>query len=244
MDQTREDGLEPIYKDLEQEVKDAEPEKVQKTATKKAAVTEAATAALTAAADGDAIKKNNAGSSRSNRSIRSTRNKRQRQEIVALIQERKMTEKHEKKERIREISKKIKKKCIREKERTTRQEKIQKILEEPKGTKNISNIKSAKKRIFIPKIKNKKGETINTRKGIAKVFAEFYENLYKDEEGEEDKKREKKSRTEDKKKCLINSTPSQNLQKARSKMLSTASRKEKQKTAVEYKLNSSKIAVT
>ena len=102
-----------------------------------------------------------------------------------------------------------------------RQEKIQKILEELKGTKSISNIKSAKKRIFIPKIKNKQGETINTRKGIAKVFAEFYENLYEDE----DKKKEKKNKVAHrghKKKCLINSTPSQNLQKARSKMLSTA----------------------
>ena len=43
---------------------------------------------------------------------------------------------------------------------------------------------------------------------------------------------------------LINTIPFQNLQKIRSKMPSTASKKEKQKTAVEYELNSSKIAVT
>ena len=106
-----------------------------------------------------------------------------------------MTEKDDK-ERIRGISKKIKK-CIREEKRTMRQERIQQILEELKGTKNISNIKSAKRRILIPKIKNKKEETINTRKGIANVFAEFYENLHEGEEGEEDKKeKETESRTE------------------------------------------------
>ena len=43
---------------------------------------------------------------------------------------------------------------------------------------------------------------------------------------------------------LINSNPSQISQKTRSKMLSTASRQVKQKTAVEYELNGSKIAVT
>ena len=81
--------------------------------------------------------------------------------ILALIQERKTTAKHEK-ERIREICKKIKN-CIRDIKRRTRQEKIQKILEELKGTRNISSIKSAKKRILIPKVKNKEGEMIKTR---------------------------------------------------------------------------------
>ena len=75
------------------------------------------------------------------------------------------------------------------------------MLEELEGTKNISNIMTAKKRILFPKIKNKKGETINTREGIANVFAEFYENLYDREEGEEDQNEQiAKSRTEDKKK--------------------------------------------
>ena len=35
-----------------------------------------------------------------------------------------------------------------------------------------------KKRILIPKVKNKEGETIKTRQGIANVFAKFYEDLY------------------------------------------------------------------
>ena len=88
-----------------------------------------------------------------------------------------------------------------------RQERIQQILEELKGTKNRSYIKSAKKRILIPKIKNKQEETINTRKGIANVFAEFYENLYDDEEGEKEKKKRKQSRAlKTEKECRINST--------------------------------------
>ena len=61
-------------------------------------------------------------------------------------------------------------------------------MEELKGTKNISNVKSAKKRILIPKIKNMKGETITTRKGIANVFAEVYAKIYEDDEAEENKK--------------------------------------------------------
>ena len=101
--------------------------------------------------------------------------------IRALVQERKTTAKHEK-DRIRELSKEIKK-CIRDNKRTKRQEKIQKILEKVKGTKNISNIKTVKKRILIPKVKNKEGEAVKTRQGIANVFAKFYEDLY---EGEED----------------------------------------------------------
>ena len=97
-----------------------------------------------------------------------------------------------KKERIREISKKIQK-CIREKKRKKRQVKIQKILEDLKGTRNILSIKSVKRRIFISKVKNKKGETINTRQGIANVFAEFYESLYEGEEDDEETRTESRT---------------------------------------------------
>ena len=135
-------------------------------------------------------------------------------EILAFIQERKTTAKHEK-ERIREISKKIKK-CIREKkENKTR--KIQKILEELKGTRNITSIKSVKRRILIPRVKNKKGETINTRQGIANVFAEFYESLYEGEEDDEEKRTE--SRTEEDESILIITITFENLQKMRSRCL-------------------------
>ena len=101
--------------------------------------------------------------------------------IRALIQERKTTAKHSK-DRILEISKEITK-CIRDNKRLKRQEKIQKILEKVKGTKNISSIKSVKKRILIPRVKNNEGEVVKSRQGIANVFAKFYDDLY---EGEED----------------------------------------------------------
>ena len=104
--------------------------------------------------------------------------------IRALIQKRKNTAKHEK-EQIREISKEIKKN-IRENERMKRQERTQKILEKVIGTKNIPSIKSVKRRILIPKIRNKDGEAEKTRQGIANVFAKFCEELYKGEDGQDD----------------------------------------------------------
>ena len=85
--------------------------------------------------------------------------KEKEEEILALIRERRSIQKEEKeKERIREVSKKIKN-CIRDKKRTARQDELQKILEELRGTKNIPSIKSTKKRFLIPN-KNMKGEII------------------------------------------------------------------------------------
>ena len=115
------------------------------------------------------------------------------EKILALIQERKSTAKTEK-EKISDISKKIKK-CIRDNQRTKRQENTHKILEEVKGTRNISSVKSVKKRILIPKIKNKEGEAIRTRQGITNVFAKFYEDLHEGEEGYTEEGMD--SRTED-----------------------------------------------
>ena len=161
-------------------------------------------------------------------------------EILAHIRERKTTAKHEK-ERIREISKKIKN-CIRYNKRRIRYEKNQKMLEQVKGTRNISSIKSVKKRILIPKVKNKEGETIKTRQGIANVFAKFYEDLYEGEEGDTGKETNLRTEEDVKDPDQQNSIPE--LQKMRFKMSVTASKKEKQKTTAEFELNSSKIAVT
>ena len=99
--------------------------------------------------------------------------------IRAFIHERKTTAKHSK-DRIREISKEMKKmhqgKQKAEKARNSKKSgKVQ-------GTKNINSIKSVKKRILIPKVKNKEGEAVKTRQGIANVFAKFYEDLYAGEE--------------------------------------------------------------
>ena len=99
------------------------------------------------------------------------------EEILAFITDRK-TLKKEEKDRVGEVSKK----CIRDKKRSKRQKKITKILEEMKGTKNIANIKTAKRRILIPKVKNSSGEIVTSRKGIANVFGEFKKKLNDDKE--------------------------------------------------------------
>ena len=65
------------------------------------------------------------------------------EEIMALIHERKKINKDDK-ERLKEVSKNINK-CIRDKKKSSRLEKIQRIVEEFKGIRSISSIKSAKK---------------------------------------------------------------------------------------------------
>ena len=50
----------------------------------------------------------------------------------------------------------------------------------------IPSIKSVKRRILIPKIRNKDGEAEKTRQGIANVFAKFYEEQYKGEDEQDD----------------------------------------------------------
>ena len=77
------------------------------------------------------------------------------------------------KQRLKELSKCIKK-CIRDKKRVKRQQLIQRILEDFNGVSNIPGIISAKKKVLIAKIKNERGETITSRKGIVNVFGEFF----------------------------------------------------------------------
>ena len=95
-------------------------------------------------------------------------------EIRRLIELRRNTPKEEK-QRVKELSKSIKK-CIRD---------IQKILEYFKGVSNIPGIKSAKTKVLIAKIWNERGEIITSRKGIANVFGEFCKKLYDDNEQDE-----------------------------------------------------------
>ena len=59
-----------------------------------------------------------------------------------------------------------------------RQQDTQRKLEDFKCVKNIPGINSAKKRVFITKIKNEKGEIITSRKGIADVFGEFHKKIF------------------------------------------------------------------
>ena len=87
-------------------------------------------------------------------------------------------------------------KCIRDRKRSRRQEKIQRILEEFKGIENMSNIKPARKRTPSPKVKNEKDEVITSRKGIANIFGEWYGKLYADDPCEETELDIDKSETE------------------------------------------------
>ena len=128
------DEHETMYRDLEQEVKETDPKKIKKTMaketteaearalTQKAAVAEtaawAASAALSAAMEEDFISMSSAAAAEVTEASEAKETKGQHLEILALIQERKTIAKHEK-ERIREISKKIKN-CIRENEEKTR----------------------------------------------------------------------------------------------------------------------------
>ena len=70
-------------------------------------------------------------------------------EIKRLIKERR-TIAREDKQQLKEVSKRIKK-CIRNKTRAKRKEAIQQILEKFIGIKNISQIKSARKKTLILK---------------------------------------------------------------------------------------------
>ena len=75
-------------------------------------------------------------------------------EILRLIEERRSMP-IEEKQRLKDLSKNIKK-CIREKKRMKRQQDIERILEEFKGVRNIPRIKTAKKRVLITKKRTKK----------------------------------------------------------------------------------------
>ena len=146
------------YTDLEQEVKDAEPgrskestaeeatetkakAKVQKSDAKEAEVraASAASVASTAAADGKSIKKDHAAASVGTIASEVQEAKGKDDKILALIQERKSTAKNEK-EKIRKISKEIKK-CIRDNKRSKRQEKFNRSWKKSRvqGTFPVSN---------------------------------------------------------------------------------------------------------
>ena len=93
------------------------------------------------------------------------------------------------------MSKKINN-CIRDKKRSGRQEKIQRILEEVSGIKNISNIKPSRKRTLIQMVKNVRGDAISSRNGIANVSVEFKSKSYADNQCEETELEIEKNETE------------------------------------------------
>ena len=176
----------------------------------------AAAAALTAAADGKTITKNNAEAAEASEAASEA------QEANPRNQQKRS-------------------KNASEKKRKTRQEKIQKILEELKGTRNILSTKSVKKRILIPKVKNK-GETINSRQGIANVFAEFSESLYEGEVDDEEKRTE--SRTDEDERIPDQHDPSPEFTKNEIQDAIDRLKKGKAKDSSGVRAEQLKIAVT
>ena len=84
------------------------------------------------------------------------------------MEERRNTAKGEK-HQLKELSKRIKNRQAKNTADSRRNQRHQK---------SISCIKSARKRTFIPKVKNDTGESIISRKGTANVFGEFCSKLY------------------------------------------------------------------
>ena len=80
-------------------------------------------------------------------------------------------------------------------------------------------------------MKNKEGESVKTRQGIANVFAKFYEELY---EGEEETDTEDGTTKEEiEQDEYMEEFTSEEIQSAIDRL-----KKAKQKTATEYELNS------
>ena len=196
--------------------------------------TDASVAPAAAAAD-EGINQTHAAASEGTAASGAQERNEKDERIRALVQERKTTAKHNR-DRIREISKDIKK-YIRDNRRLKRQKEIQKILEKVKGTKNISSIKSMKKRILIPRVKTKEGEIIKTRQEIANVYAKLYEDLYEGEEehtaGDAVMGTEGNDKELDQNDCIKEFTTDE-IQNA----IDRFKKKERRKTTVEYELNS------
>ncbi len=96
--------------------------------------------------------------------------------IQLLIHESKSSQ--QKMKRRKEICKEIQK-LTRKKIRKEKTEKIELILSEFRGLKEISCIKDQKKKKMITIMIDKNGEEKDERKSIAEVFAAFYEDLYR-----------------------------------------------------------------
>ena len=93
-----------------------------------------------------------------------------------LVMQRKMLDNKATKERSH-LSKLIKKE-IRIHKRLQRRTQIAGILEDFKNLKNISGIKSRRKKELIPSMIDANGKLCGERQAIADVFASFYESLY------------------------------------------------------------------
>ena len=161
--ETYDDEHEKLYRDFEQEVKDAELEKAQKIPKVQAAEAEATTAAaahavvtvaaaaLKAAADGQTIIKNIAEAAEASEASEAREMEGKDRDSCPHTRKKEDGEK-----RTNSLNQHEDQSKYQVENRTKRQDKIQKILEDFKGTSNILSIKSVKKRILTPIVKNKK----------------------------------------------------------------------------------------
>ena len=108
------------------------------------------------------------------------------EEILALIQERKTIMKDER-ERIREVSKKIKK-CIREKKEDCKARKNPKDVERTQMDEEHFECQIGKEANSHPESQKHERRNHYVKK-IANVCAQFYAKLYEDDEGEDNEKR-------------------------------------------------------
>ena len=135
----------------------------------------AASAASTAAADGQSIKKDHAAASVGTVASKVQEAKGKDDKILSLIQERKSTAKNES-EKIREISKEIKK-CIRDNKRSKRQEKSKRSWKKSKVQGTFPVLKISEEAIRHPRSqkqrrRSRNDDTVN-RKCICKILWRF-----------------------------------------------------------------------
>ena len=92
-----------------------------------------------------------------------------------------------------------------------------------------------KKRILIPKVKNKEGEAVKTRQGIANVFAKFYEDLHKGEDECNDEDMSSCTDHENADSSQIETIPEFTTEAIQAAIVRL--KKERRKTAMEYERN-------
>ena len=100
-------------------------------------------------------------------------------EILRLIEERRSTPKEEK-QRLKDLSKRIKMHQIKQELRDSKTSK--ESLESSKAFETSLGSKQQRRKYSLRKKKNDKGEFITSRKGTADVFREFYKRLCEDNE--------------------------------------------------------------
>ena len=99
------------------------------------------------------------------------------------LEERNSITEHSDRARRQELNKQVRKE-IRAIRRAERCSCIDRIIEDFRGLKKIAGIKSTRAKTLIPSMNSSDGRTVRDRKGIADIFADFYESLYAQKEAD------------------------------------------------------------